>query len=125
MAALPQDSPDGPRVFGAGPALLARIYTDEDALRGDETVTAVIVNRARAAHLAGATVLRGNLGYGHSSRMHAHRPFALDSNLPVVIAIVDEEGPLRAFVETLGDLHDIGLITFEKVEVVRYGAQTT
>ena len=69
----------------------------------------------------GATVLRGSLGYGQSARLHAHRPFGLDDNLPVVIEIVDAETPLRAFVETLSEFHDIGLITFEKVEVVRFG----
>ncbi|MDP1616576.1 DUF190 domain-containing protein [Phenylobacterium sp.] len=105
-------------------AMLLRIYTDEDALFGDQPLTTLIVKRARAAQLAGATVLRGSLGYGHSSRLHTHRPFGLDDNLPVVIEIVDAEAPLRAFVDTLDDLHDIGLITFEKVEVVRYGNQT-
>ncbi|MCK5911826.1 MAG: DUF190 domain-containing protein [Caulobacter sp.] len=102
-------------------AVLARIYTDEDALYGDEALTAVIVRRAREAQLAGATVLRGSLGYGQSARLHAHRPFGLDDNLPVVIEIVDAETPLRAFVETLSEFLDIGLITFEKVEVVRFG----
>ena len=106
-------------------AVLLRIYTDEDALFGDQALTAVIVRRAREAQLAGATVLRGSLGYGHTSRLHAHRPFGLDDNLPVVIEIVDAEAPLRAFVETLGEFHDIGLITFEKVEVVRYGNPTS
>lgn len=105
-------------------ALLARIYTDEDALHGAEALTTVIVKRARQAQLAGATVLRATLGYGHSSRLHTHRPLGLDNNLPVVIEIVDDEGPLRAFIQTLGDLHDVGLITFEKVEVVRYGSAT-
>lgn len=105
-------------------ALLARIYTDENALHGDEALSTVIVKRARQAQLAGATVLRANLGFGHSSRLHTHRPLGLDSNLPVVIEIVDDETPLRAFIQTLSDLHDIGLITFEKVEVVRYGPAT-
>ena len=108
-----------------GSAVLLRIYTDEDALYGAEALAAVIVKRAREAQLAGATVLRGSLGYGHSSRLHAHRPFRLDDNMPVVIDIVDDEAPLRAFVVTLGEFHDIGLITFEKVEVVRYGNQTS
>ena len=105
-------------------AVLARIYTDEDALYGDEALAAVIVKRAREAQLAGATVLRGSLGYGHSSRLHVHRPFALNDNMPVVIEIVDEETAVRAFIDTLGGFHDIGLITFEKVEVVRYGSRT-
>lgn len=108
-----------------GPAMLLRIYTDEDACFGDEPLAAVIVKRARTAQLAGATVLRGSLGYGHSSRLHTHRAFGLDDNLPLVIEIVDAEAPLRAFVDTLVDLHDIGLMTLERVEVVRYGDPTS
>jgi len=105
-------------------AVLARIYTDEDALYGDEALTTVILNRAREAKLAGATVLRATSGFGHSSRLHKHRPLGLGDNLPVVIEIVDDDGPLRAFVETLVEFQNIGLITFEKVEVVRYGSVT-
>lgn len=83
----------------------------------------MIVRRALEAQLAGATVLRGSLGYGHSARLHAHRTLSLDDNMPVVIEIVDAEAPLRSFIETLREFRDIGLITFEKVEVVRYGLQ--
>jgi PII-like signaling protein len=104
-----------------GPAVLLRIYTDEQALCGDRTLIDVIVGRARQARLAGATVLRGLKGFGESSRMHQHQTFALNDNLPVVIELVDAEDRLRAFVATLGDLTDIGLVTFEKVEVLRYG----
>lgn len=104
-----------------GQAVLLRIYTDENALVGDRSLIDVIVHRARNAHLAGATVLRGRKGFGESARLHEHRPFALSDNLPVVVEIVDEEARLRAFLAALDDLQDIGLVTFEKVEVVRYG----
>lgn len=104
-----------------GHAVLLRIYTDEQALLGDRVLIDVIVARARDARLAGATVLRGLKGFGESIRMHQHRTFGLNDNLPVVIEIVDEEDRLRAFVTTLEDLTDIGLVTFEKVEVLRYG----
>lgn len=104
-----------------GHAVLLRIYTDENALLGDRSLIDVIVRRAQEAHLAGATVLRGLKGFGESMRMHQHRTFSLNENLPVVIEIVDEESNLRAFVDALVDLTDIGLVTFEKVEVLRYG----
>jgi PII-like signaling protein len=104
-----------------GQAVLLRIYTDEHALLGDRNLIDVIVARARDAHLAGATVLRGLKGFGESIRMHQHRTFGLNDNLPVVIEIVDEEERLRLFVTSLEDLTDIGLVTFEKVEVLRYG----
>ena len=104
-----------------GQAVLLRIYTDEHALLGDRNLIDVIVERARAAKLAGATVLRGLKGFGESVRMHQHRTFDLNDNLPVVVEIVDEQERLRTFVATLDDLIDIGLVTFEKVEVLRYG----
>ncbi|MBL8772230.1 MAG: DUF190 domain-containing protein [Phenylobacterium sp.] len=105
-------------------AVLMRIYTDEDALVGDRALAEVVVARAREAHLAGATVLRGQMGFGATSRLHASRPFELRRNLPVVVELVDEDSALRAFLARLDDLHDIGLVTLEKVEVVRYGPPT-
>lgn len=106
-------------------AVLLRLYTDEDAMLGDRSLVEVIVHRAREARLAGATALRGLMGFGESARLHAHRLFDLGSNLPVVVEIVDEEGSLRAFLPSLNDLRGIGLITFEKVEVLRYGGHHT
>ncbi len=108
-----------------GQAILLRIYTDEHALLGDRPLTDVIVQRARDARLAGATVLRGSKGFGQAARLHDHRPFGLNDNFPVVIEIVDEEPQLRAFLPTLDDLKDIGLVTFERVEVLRYGGHHT
>lgn len=104
-------------MLSPGQAVLLRIYTDEDALHGDQSLVDLIVRKARQAGLAGATVLRGRLGFGQASHLHVHRPFGLDDNLPVVIELVDQEPALRAFV----GFGDIGLITFEKVEVARYG----
>jgi PII-like signaling protein len=106
-----------------GQAVLLRIYSDEQALLGDQSLIDVIVRRAQEARLAGITVLRGLKGFGAGARLHQHRTFALSDNLPVVIEIVDEEDTLRAFVQAIGDLPEIGLVTFEKVEVLRYGSQ--
>lgn len=104
-----------------GAAVLLRIYTDENALSGDQSLVEIVVARARKARLAGVTVLRASKGFGQSSHLHQHRPFGFDDNLPVVIEIVDDEAPLRAFVATLSDEREIGLVTLEKVEVLRYG----
>ena len=104
-----------------GQAVLLRLYTDENALVGDRALIDVIVLRARQERLAGATVLRGRKGFGESARMHESRPLDFNDNLPVVIEIVDEEARLRVFLTSLDDLKGIGLITFEKVEVLRYG----
>jgi PII-like signaling protein len=104
-----------------GQAVLLRIYTDEQALLGDQSLIDVIVRRAQEARVAGITVLRGLKGFGAGARLHQHRTFALSDNLPVVIEIVDQEDKLRAFVQAIEDLPEIGLVTFEKVEVLRYG----
>ncbi len=105
----------------SGSAVLLRIYTDEHALHGDRSLVDDIVRRARAARLAGVTVLRAIQGFGQSAHVHQRRPFAFDDNLSVVIEFVDEETRLRTFVSQLDDLRDIGLVTLEKVDVLRYG----
>lgn len=100
--------------------MLLRIYTDQNARHGDEAVVDLIVRRARRAGLAGATVLRGRVGFGcRAAPIHEHHTFGLDDNLPLVIEAVDEEAALRAFVHTIADLHHIGLTTLERVEVIR------
>ena len=98
---------------------LLRIYTDEEARKGDHLVYETIVARARESGLAGATVLRGVIGLGSTSHMHKAAPFQFARNLPVVVEIVDDIERLRGFSFKLDDLHDIGLITIEPVEVLR------
>ncbi|OYW98170.1 MAG: hypothetical protein B7Z12_20340 [Caulobacter vibrioides] len=100
---------------GAG---LLRIYTNERAIVGDRALFELVVERAHAAGLAGATVLRGRLGYGRSTQIHTHRLFDLADELPLVIEIIDEEPALRAFTDSISDLDKIGVITLEKVEVL-------
>ncbi|WP_374389660.1 DUF190 domain-containing protein [Sandaracinobacter sp.] len=100
---------------------LLRIYTDEAAYYGDHKLYAAIATRARDAHLAGATVLRAMVGFGRSS--HVHRRHILENEQSVVIEIVDTEDRLRAFVETLAPLPEIGLITLAAVEVLRMQGQ--
>jgi uncharacterized protein len=99
------------------PNALLRIYTDEAAFFGDQRVYRVIVERARAAGLAGATVLQAL--YGFRGRRHLHARHVLEDDQSVVVEIVDGEPRVRAFAATLADLPDIGLITLEKVEVLQ------
>lgn len=105
----------------SGQAVLLRIYTDEEALAGAQRLYTAVVRRARAAGLAGVTVLRGRVGFGEAARVHAHEPFDLKDNLPMVIEIVDHEDAARRFADSLADLRHIGLVTIEKIEVLRYG----
>lgn len=95
---------------------LLRIYTDEGAYLGDRKVLEVIASRARETGMAGATVLDARLGFGRSA--HIHRRHVFESDRAVVIEIVDEDVRLRAFIETLGDIQDVGLMTLEEVEVL-------
>jgi PII-like signaling protein len=73
-------------------------------------------------HLAGATVLRGPMGYGHSSRLHTTKILRLSVDLPLVIEIVDSEEKIDAFLPVLDGIMTSGLITLEKVQVLQYGS---
>ena len=107
------------------PAVLLRIYTEEGK-RGDHgPLYEDIVMKARAAGLAGATVLRGPMGYGLHAKIHTAKILDLSAKLPLVIEIVDAEDKIRAFLDRLSSLRDLGLVTLEKVEVVHYGSATS
>ena len=78
--------------------------------------------KARELHLAGATVLRGPMGFGKSSRLHTAKILRLSMDLPVVIEIIDSEEKLAAFLPTLDEMMKGGLVTLEKVKVIDYRA---
>lgn len=103
-------------------ALLLRIFIGEDDKHKGRPLYRVIVELARQRHLAGATVLRGPLGFGKSSRLHTAKILRLSEDLPVVIEIVDAGEKIEAFVEELDGIIGGGLVTLEKVRVVKYGA---
>ena len=104
-------------------AMLLRIYTEEGKRNGDGPLYEHIVLKARTAGLAGATVLRGPMGYGQTAVLHTAKILDLSAKLPLVIEIVDAEDKLRAFLAELEGIDDLGLVTLEKVEVVHYGAK--
>ena len=81
-----------------------------------------IVLKAREMHLAGATVLRGPMGFGKSSRMHTSKILRLSMDLPLVIEIVDTEEKLSGFLPVLDEMMKRGLVTLEKVRVIDYRA---
>jgi hypothetical protein len=74
-------------------------------------------------HLAGATVLRGPMGFGHSSRLHTTKILRLSQDLPLVIEIVDTKDKIDAFLAVLDIMMApaSGLVTLEKVQVLQYG----
>lgn len=104
-------------------AMLLRIYTEEGRSSGGRPLYECVVFKARERGLAGATVLRGPMGYGHSHRVHTAKILDLSANLPLVIEIVDTEDKIRPFLDELDGMKNIGLVTLEKVEVVHYGDQ--
>jgi len=105
-------------------SLLLRIFIGEsDQFEGRPLYEAIVL-KAREQHLAGATVLRGPMGYGKSSRLHRANFLELSEDLPLVIEIVDEETKIEAFRPFLRKMMGSGLVTLERVKVLRYGHGT-
>lgn len=102
-------------------AALLRIFLGENDKHRGKPLYEAIVLEARNARLAGATVLRGPMGFGHSSRVHTAKILRLSVDLPLVIEIVDSEDKINAFLPTLDSMMGSGLVTIEKVKVLRYG----
>ena len=104
-------------------AVLLRIFIGEDDRHQHMPLYEAIVLKAREQHLAGATVLRGPLGFGHSSRLHTTKVLRLSEDLPVIIEVVDSEEKIEAFLKLLDGMMASGLVTLEKVKVLQYGAR--
>jgi len=105
-------------------AVLLRIFIGEDDKLQGKPLYEAIVLKAREMHLAGATVLRGPMGFGASSRLHTTKILRLSEDLPLVIEIVDSEDKIDAFLPVLDGIMSSGLITLEKVQVLQYGTQS-
>jgi hypothetical protein len=101
-------------------AVLLRIHLGESDKWQHQPLYEAIVLKARERHLAGATVLRGPMGFGRSSRLHTAKVLRLSDDLPLVIEIVDSEEKINAFLPTLDEMMQGGLVTMEKVKVIRY-----
>src|SRR4051812_35907473 len=107
---------------GPRDAVLLRIFFGEDERFGHKPLYEAIVLKAREMHLAGATVLRGPMGFGKSSRLHTSKIIRLSMDLPLVIEIVDSEEKINSFLPALDEMIGGGLVTLEKVKVVHYRA---
>ncbi|GIX16181.1 MAG: hypothetical protein KatS3mg119_0367 [Rhodothalassiaceae bacterium] len=103
-------------------AVLCRIFLGESDRADGRPLYEAIVLKAREMGLAGATVLRGPMGFGHSSRLHTAKILRLSEDLPIVVEIVDEKDRIEALLEALDPVLTSGLVTLEKVEVRRYGS---
>jgi uncharacterized protein len=102
-------------------AVLLRIFLSVDDRHGvEEPLYRAIVAKAHAEHLAGATVLKWPLGFGHSNRLHKPHLLAIDER-PVVIEICDAEEKINAFLPVLDEMMESGLVTLERAQVLQYG----
>jgi uncharacterized protein len=102
-------------------AVLLRIFIGEDDKAGHQPLYEAIVLKAREVQLAGATVLRGPMGFGHSSHLHTTKILRLSQDLPVIIEIVDSQDKIDKFLQVLNGMMTSGLVTLEKVQVLQYG----
>lgn len=104
-------------------SMLLRIFIGESDRWKHQPLYEAIVLKAREMHLAGATVLRGPMGYGKSSRLHTAKILQLSMDLPLVIEIVDAEEKIQGFLPVLDEMMKGGLVTLEKVKVIFYRAE--
>ena len=104
--------------------VLLRIFMGESDREpgGGRPLYEAIVHRAREAHLAGATVLRGPLGYGKNSIVHSAKLLEMSTDLPIVIEIVDAEEKIQAFLPVVDQLVTEGMVTLEAVRILKYAA---
>lgn len=101
-------------------AVLLRIFIGESDRWHHQPLYEAIVLKAREMHLAGATVLRGPMGFGKSSRMHTAKILRLSMDLPLIIEIVDSEETIQLFLPVLDEMMGGGLVTLEKVKCLHY-----
>jgi hypothetical protein len=105
-------------------AVRVSIYIGESDRHGHTPLHSEIVQRARAAGLAGATVLHGVEGFGASSVIHTSRLLTMSEDLPVVIIIVDTADHIDGFLPQLDDLITQGLVVRETVDIIKYEGRT-
>lgn len=105
-------------------AMLLRIFIGESDRWKHQPLYEAIVLKAREVHLAGATVLRGPMGFGKSSRLHTAKVLQLSMDLPLVIEVVDTEDKINSFLPVLDEMMQGGLVTLENIRVIDYRAKS-
>lgn len=104
---------------------LLRIFIGESDKWHGKPLYEAIVFKARELHLAGATVLRGPMGFGANSRLHTAKILRLSEDLPMVIEIVDAKGKIDELLLHIDEMVSEGLVTLETVQVIKYRANDT
>jgi hypothetical protein len=103
-----------------GEGQLLRIFIGENDRWHGKPLYEAIVARAREEGLAGATVLRGMMGYGAKSRIHTAKVLRLSEDLPIIVEIVDRSDRIEGFLPFLDDMVADGLVTLERAQVIMY-----
>ena len=101
--------------------MLRMFLGESDQWHGRPLYEAIVL-KARELHLAGATVLRGPMGFGARSRLHTAKVLRLSEDLPVVIEIVDSKEKIDELLPHIDEMVTEGLVTLEKVQVIKYRA---
>lgn len=102
---------------------LLRIFIGENDKWSGRPLYEAIVLKARELHLAGATVLRGPMGFGAKSRLHTAKILRLSEDLPIVIEIVDSKAKIDELMPYIDEVVKEGLVTLERVQVIKYRAE--
>ena len=106
-------------------SILLRIFIGESDRFEHLPLYEAIVLKARELHLGGATVIRGAMGFGKSSRLHMTKILRLSIDLPLIVEIVDSDERINAFLPVLDKMMRGGLVTLEKVRVIHYPSGDT
>jgi PII-like signaling protein len=106
------------KLSGAGKVL--RIFIGESDKYNGKPLHEAVVMKARELNLAGASVFRGIMGYGASSRIHSTKLLSISEDLPVTVEIVDTEENINKILPFLDETVKEGLITMENVNVIKY-----
>jgi PII-like signaling protein len=99
---------------------LLRVFIGESDRYDGKPLYESLVLKARESGLAGATVLRSSMGFGATSRLHTAKILRLSDDLPIIIEIVDDQAKIDAFLPTLDQMMDGGLVTMEEVHIIHY-----
>ena len=102
-------------------AVLLRIFIGENDRADGRPLYEALVLKAREMGMAGATVLRGPMGFGHASRLHTTKILQLSTDLPMIVEIVDADAPIQGFLDAIEPMIGSALVTLEKATVIRYG----
>ncbi len=100
-----------------------RIYIGESDRWHRKPLYEAIVVKARELRMAGATVLRGPMGFGAKSHLHTAKVLRLSEDLPMVIEIIDSKEKIDTFIPYIDEMVGDGLVTLERVQVIRYHAE--